>query len=150
MNFNKHSFLIEEFMALPVFQTVREAPVGKPFLLSNKIKVLKPEAMEKLASLNPKFDELPPIEESDYVMRETSHFASQIEYLKELIDKHTVDGIKSSLEESKKQNPKKDVSLKVTFWVKHKDGNVSDCGGRIIFPDKLTMKDDKIIINTGV
>ncbi len=33
MNFNKHTFTKEQFLALPVFETVHEAPVNTPFLL---------------------------------------------------------------------------------------------------------------------
>lgn len=149
MNFKKHSFTLEEFLALPEFETVREAPVGKPFLLSSKVRGLKREAMAKLAGLNPKFDELPPITEDDYGMHETSRFALQKQYINELLVEHKgEEGIKKQLEDAVKADPRRDASLKVTFWMKYKDGNVQDCGGRIRFLDKLVLEDNKLIIST--
>ena len=60
MNFNKHTFTKEQFLALPVFETVREAPVGEPFLL----KGIQSHQQEYLMDLIEKHgDKLPAIVE---------------------------------------------------------------------------------------
>jgi len=36
MNFNKHTFTVKEFMALPVYELAKEAPIGENFLLKGR------------------------------------------------------------------------------------------------------------------
>jgi hypothetical protein len=56
MNFNKHTFKVEEFQALPIFPSAREAPVGEPFLLEGRMSAQKTYLTELL--VDPGIDKL--------------------------------------------------------------------------------------------
>ena len=59
MNFNKTKFTVDEFLALPVFETTREAPTGIPFLLEGRLSgqkeylnnLIKEHTLEGLAKM---------------------------------------------------------------------------------------------------
>jgi len=56
MNFSKHGFTIDEFNALPVFEYVRDAPVGGPFLLQGRMSAQQDYLKELL--VDPGLDKL--------------------------------------------------------------------------------------------
>jgi hypothetical protein len=113
MNYNKHTFKVDEFMAFPICESGNEAPFGVPFLLKGRM-------------------------------------SNQKNYLSWLIKEHTEEGLRKEIEKQTQENPKKDHRIKVNFWRKHKDGNVSEYGGTIEFvAPGITLKDDKVILNFG-
>lgn len=75
--------------------------------------------------------------------------SKQQEYLQDLLDEHTEEGLFKKLDEEAKKT-RKDTRLKVQYWTKYKDGNVQDRGATIFLAAKgLNLKDDTLIINTG-
>ena len=103
MNYNKHVFTKEEFLALPEYELAKEAPVGVPFLLNSKIEETDAEG-------------------NTYFVKSTYVFQKEVLMSAiEQIQKSKIDELDSI----------KHQKLKVLFWKKHKDGRIGEFGGHI-------------------
>ena len=72
-------------------------------------------------------------------------FSEQKKHLQNLLDKYTMEEIRSQFRFS----PTK--YIKIRFWTKLADGNVREDGGNIDFKevDLVALKDGKLVIDTG-
>ena len=75
--------------------------------------------------------------------------SAQQDALKFILNEETEDKLAKRIEDETKATGK-DHSIKVKFWQKYKDGNVSERGARLkLISQGLNLVDDTLVIKTG-
>jgi hypothetical protein len=106
MNYNKRQFTKEEFLQLPIYPVARNVPANTDFLLGEEVEVERDGQSGKEI---------------------TGSMARQKENLLRVLEEVT----KANTHELKLDERTYNGTVKVRYWRKLKDGNVSERGGHI-------------------